>query len=114
MSISPQKSEDVHAWLRRRQSISEKLGRNTSDFDAVSGELSPRQTQPWFKVATGTGMAGYDSTIPAPIPVDPRPRVSSLAYRGRNAPHPRERRVPGTHRGLHGDLQIELNGVGRL
>jgi hypothetical protein len=42
------------------------------------------------KVATGTGMTGEDSTIPAPIPASPRPRQSPLAYReGGNGPHPR-------------------------
>jgi hypothetical protein len=56
------------------------------------------------KVAMGTGMAGDDSTIPAPVPASPRPRQSPLDYRGRNDPHPREYRVSGPRRGLHGDL----------
>jgi hypothetical protein len=65
-------------------------------------------------MATGTGMAGYDSTVPAPIPANPRPRQSPLGYRGENAPHPRQRRVPGTRRGLHGDLQANMREGGWL
>jgi hypothetical protein len=55
------------------------------------------------KVATGTGITGDDSTIPALTPASPHPCQSPQSYRGRNEPHPRQWRVPVTRRGLHGD-----------
>lgn len=42
------------------------------------------------KVATGTGMTGDDSTVPAPIPANPHTREPREASRGQNAPHPRQ------------------------
>jgi hypothetical protein len=63
-------------------------------------------------------MTGDDSTVPAPIPASPHPRQSPQSYQGGNKPRPRQWRVPGPHRGFHGDLDVDSQvanvGVGRL
>jgi hypothetical protein len=70
------------------------------------------------KVATGTGMTGDDSNVPAPMPANPHTRHPREAWRGQNNPHPRQWRVPAPRRGFHGDFDVDAQaadaGVGRL
>jgi hypothetical protein len=98
--------KDPFALLRIYQVIDSTTGCDLLSFlDAYSGyhqiplyqpdQIKTSFITPYVKVATGTGMAGDDSIVPAPTPANPHPRQSPISYRGgETSPIPANGRHP--------------------